>query len=139
MISMRASNEAWVLHREDLYTTQDGHCNLYLLLDGYSNIYFGQTLRIDLPSISEISELLNKAKIKMVPGCYALTGFTPEAEKAVLNGFCMNQLYPYACAEVSHLAAQGGFGMIYLQPIDFIQQYKEQQSEAALETIAAFN
>ncbi|HXH55183.1 MAG TPA: protein-export chaperone SecB [Gammaproteobacteria bacterium] len=72
-------------------------------------------------------------------GCYALTGFTLDAEKAVLNGFCMNQLYPYACAEVSHLANQGGFGMVYLQPIDFAQQYKEQQLAAALETAAALN
>jgi preprotein translocase subunit SecB len=72
-------------------------------------------------------------------GCYVLTGFTLDAEKAVLNGFCMNQLYPYACAEVSHLAAQGGFGMVYLQPIDFVQKYKEQQSTAALETAAVLN
>jgi len=61
-------------------------------------------------------------------GRYALTGFTLENEKFVLNGFCMNQLYPYACAEVSHLVNQGGFGMVYLQPIDFVQKYKEQQS-----------
>ncbi len=61
-------------------------------------------------------------------GRYALSGFTPENEKFVLNGFCMNQLYPYACAEVSHLVNQGGFGMVYLQPIDFVQKYKEQQS-----------
>lgn len=70
-------------------------------------------------------------------GCYALTGFTPEAEKSVLNGFCMNQLYPYACAEVSHLANQGGFGMVYLHPIDFVQQYKEQQSSAAVDITTA--
>jgi len=61
-------------------------------------------------------------------GRYALVGFTPETEKFVLNGFCMNQLYPYACAEVSHLVNQGGFGMVHLQPIDFVQKYKEQQS-----------
>jgi len=61
-------------------------------------------------------------------GRYALIGFTPETAKFVLNGFCMNQLYPYACAEISHLVNQGGFGMVYLQPIDFVQQYKEQQS-----------
>ncbi len=61
-------------------------------------------------------------------GRYALIGFTPETEQLVLNGFCMNQLYPYACAEVSHLVNQGGFGMVHLQPIDFAQRYKEQQS-----------
>jgi preprotein translocase subunit SecB len=72
-------------------------------------------------------------------GCYALTGFTLDAEKAVLNGFCMNQLYPYASSEASHLANQGGFGMVYLQPIDFVQQYKEQQLAATLETAAALN
>jgi preprotein translocase subunit SecB len=65
-------------------------------------------------------------------GCYGLIGFTPEAGKAVLNGFCMNQLYPYACAEVSHLVNQGGFGVVYLQPIDFAKKYREQQSAASV-------
>ena len=70
-------------------------------------------------------------------GLYALTGFTPETEKWVLNGFCMNQLYPYACAEVGHLVNQGGFGRVYLQPIDFVQQYKEQQSKASAVALAS--
>jgi len=70
-------------------------------------------------------------------GRYALTGFTPENEKFILNGFCMNQLYPYACAEVSHLVNQGGFGMVHLQPIDFVQQYKEQQSKASSASAAS--
>ena len=66
-----------------------------------------------------------------------MTGFTPENEKFILNGFCMNQLYPYACAEVSHLVNQGGFGMVHLQPIDFVQQYKEQQSKASSASAAS--
>jgi preprotein translocase subunit SecB len=72
-------------------------------------------------------------------GFYALTGFTPEAEKSVLNGFCMNQLYPYACSEVNHLVNQGGFGMVHLQPINFAQKHKEQQSAAALKAEAVLN
>jgi len=56
------SNEAWVLHREDLYTTQDGHCNIYLLLDAYSKVCLGHILTVDLPEISDVSNLLNNAK-----------------------------------------------------------------------------
>lgn len=73
-------------------------------------------------------------------GRYALIGFTPEVEKSVLNGFCMNQLYPYACAEISHLVNQGGFGMVHLQPIDFVQKYKEQQhqeQQSAVSSVSA--
>jgi preprotein translocase subunit SecB len=64
-------------------------------------------------------------------GLYTLTGFTEEAQKRVLQGFCMNQLYPYVCAEVNRLVTQGGFLPVYLNPINFEaeQQKAAQQSE----------
>ncbi len=62
MISINRSNEAWVLHWEDLCTTQDGHCNIYLLLDAYSKFCLGQILTVDLPATSDVSNLLKNAK-----------------------------------------------------------------------------
>lgn len=56
-------NEAWILHREELYTTYDGHCNVYLLLDAYSQFCFGHIVSVDLPSAIEVNNLLNNAKI----------------------------------------------------------------------------
>jgi preprotein translocase subunit SecB len=63
-------------------------------------------------------------------GLYTLTGFTEEAEKRILQGFCMNQLYPYVCAEVNRLVTQGGFLPVYLNPINF----EAEQQKAAFQS-----
>lgn len=72
-------------------------------------------------------------------GLYTLEGFSEEAEKRVLQGFCMNQLYPYACAEVNRLVTQGGFLPVYLNPINFDaeQQKAAKQSEGEKKSIKA--
>jgi preprotein translocase subunit SecB len=41
-------------------------------------------------------------------GLYTLKSFE-EGIKRVLNGHCINQLFPYAAATVSAMAVQGGF------------------------------
>src|SRR5262245_53198706 len=50
-------------------------------------------------------------------GLYTLKGFTEEQIKPILNGFCANQLYPYACAEISNMVTRGGFPPVYLAPM----------------------
>jgi preprotein translocase subunit SecB len=60
-------------------------------------------------------------------GLYTLEGFTDEVQQKILNGFCMNQLYPYACAEANRLVTQGGFYPVYLNPVNFEQLYQQQQ------------
>ena len=57
-------NDAWVLHREEVDTTQDGSCNVYVLLDAYSGFLFGQEMSIDLPTSAKIESLLKVAKSK---------------------------------------------------------------------------
>lgn len=59
-------------------------------------------------------------------GLYTLSGFNEEQVKQILNGYCMNQLYPYACANVSAAAVQAGFPAIYLDPMNFDVLYEEQ-------------
>ena len=58
-------NAAWIFHREDLETTQDGSCNVYVLLDAYSEFIFGQEISVDLPSTSKITDLLKSAHSKL--------------------------------------------------------------------------
>lgn len=62
-------------------------------------------------------------------GLYTLQGLDEEQRKQVLNGFCMNQLYPYACANINHLVVQGGFPAINLLPMDFARLYQEQSAK----------
>lgn len=57
-------NDAWVLHREEVYTIQDGYCNVYLLLDAHSTFCFGQVLSVDLPPTVDMIHLLKKARRK---------------------------------------------------------------------------
>lgn len=69
-------------------------------------------------------------------GLYTLTGFEEEGRKKILNGYCMNQLYPYAVAAISAMVVQGGFPAVYLAPMNFEALYLEQKKkeEAASET-----
>ncbi len=62
-------------------------------------------------------------------GLYTLKGFDDVQLKMVLNGYCMNQLYPYACAAASNIVIQGGFSPIYLGPMNFEMLYQEQQKQ----------
>jgi preprotein translocase subunit SecB len=64
-------------------------------------------------------------------GLYSLLDFTEEQKQNVLNGFCMNQLYPYASVAVNHMVVQGGFAPIYLSPMNFEQLYQQQKTKAA--------
>ncbi len=61
---------------------------------------------------------------------YTLDDFTEGQKDPVLNGFCPNQLYPYACVEVGHIVTQGGFAPVYLSPMNFEQVYLEKQQAA---------
>ena len=60
-------------------------------------------------------------------GLFTLKGFSEEQRKQVLNGMCMNIIYPYACAEVRSLVASGGFQAIYMRPMNFDAMYEAQQ------------
>jgi preprotein translocase subunit SecB len=70
--------------------------------------------------------LLWRAQLQQT-GLYKLTGFNEEGLKRILNGHCMNQLYPYAAAGVSTMAMQAGFQPVYLAPMNFEVLYLEQK------------
>ncbi len=77
-------NDAWVLHREEIYTITDGYCNIYVLLDAYSNFCFGHILSVDLPSTADIIELLKNAQSKINgrwPGQILIAKNDPYVEK----------------------------------------------------------
>lgn len=54
-------NQAWIFHREEIQTEEDGVCNFYVLLDAYSMFCLAQELSIDLPTYSKISQVLKSA------------------------------------------------------------------------------
>lgn len=64
-------------------------------------------------------------------GLYSLLDFTEEQKQNVLNGFCMNQLYPYASVVVNQMIVQGGFAPVYLSLMNFEQLYQQQKAKAA--------
>lgn len=77
--------------------------------------------------------LLWRAQLQQA-GLYTLNDFSEEDEKRILNGFCMNQLYPYACEKINSLVVQGGFSPIYLNPMNFDALYQEQINQEVLPT-----
>lgn len=60
-LNFTAPNAAWILHREEITTTQDGSCNVYVLLDACSGFCYGQKISVDLPSSEEMMDLLKNA------------------------------------------------------------------------------
>ncbi len=63
-------------------------------------------------------------------GFYTIENFDEEERVAVMNGFCMNQLYNYASTVVTNAVVQGGFAPLYLQSMDFRQMYEDKQKES---------
>lgn len=61
-LKITEKNQAWILHREEIETIQEGSCNIYVLLDAYTGYCFGQELCVDLPSATKIVSLLQLAK-----------------------------------------------------------------------------
>lgn len=61
-LKITEKNQAWILHREEVETIQDGSCNIYVLLDAYTGYCFGQELCVDLPSATKVVSLLQLAK-----------------------------------------------------------------------------
>lgn len=62
-------------------------------------------------------------------GMYTLDNFNEEQRNLVLNGVCINQIYPYALVVLNQLINQGGFAPIYMNPMNFEQIYAEQQKQ----------
>jgi hypothetical protein len=60
-LNIKRPNDAWIIHREDISTVQEGACNAYALLDAFSGFCFGIEVIADQPSDVQISTLLNKA------------------------------------------------------------------------------
>lgn len=57
-------NEAWIIHREEIETLQEGSCNVYVLLDAYSGFCFGQEISFDAPDPIKIKGLLQTARVR---------------------------------------------------------------------------
>lgn len=60
-LSFSGINQAWILHREEIETTKDGVCNIYVLLDAFSEHCFGQEIAINLPAASKIRAMLESS------------------------------------------------------------------------------
>lgn len=97
-------NDAWILHREEIETTQDGSCNIYVLLDAYSNFCFGQEISIDLPPSSKTTELLKKAYARAGswPKSVIISKKDPLAE--MLGAICQGMNIPFESRSENDLA-----------------------------------
>ncbi len=63
-------------------------------------------------------------------GIFLLQGLDPERLQRIQNVYCLNVLYPYACAALSDLVTKGGFPQLNLAPVNFRGLY-EQNMQAA--------
>lgn len=87
-------NEAWILFREEMHTVQDGSCNVYILLDAYSQYILGMEAFYDLPTLLNITKLLGKAheKVGTWPKHFLILKKDPFAES--FKEICNNHKAP---------------------------------------------
>ncbi|MFZ4715456.1 MAG: SEC-C metal-binding domain-containing protein [Bacteriovoracaceae bacterium] len=83
-------NDLWIIHREEVSTTQDGVCDAYAILDADNGHCFGIEMSKDLPSSSKIIALIKtaNAKANAIPkaiGILKSDPLTPVIE-AICNG-----------------------------------------------------
>jgi tetratricopeptide (TPR) repeat protein len=55
------TNDTWIIHREEIETALDGVCDIYVLIDAANGHCLGQEISKNLPSSSQILNLLKKA------------------------------------------------------------------------------
>lgn len=58
ILEIKNPNDAWIIHREEIETLQDGVCDVYVILDAISGRCFGMETTKDLPSSSKILGLI---------------------------------------------------------------------------------
>lgn len=62
-------------------------------------------------------------------GLYTLTGYNETERDLILNGVCINQLYPYACEAVCSMVIKAGIPAPVLAPMDFLRLYQQEQQQ----------
>jgi preprotein translocase subunit SecB len=69
-------------------------------------------------------------------GIFILKGHEPDILQRVQQVYCLNTLYPYACAALSDLVTKGGFPQLLLPPMHFGSLYaqKLQKNQGEQET-----
>jgi preprotein translocase subunit SecB len=58
-------------------------------------------------------------------GIFVLKGHEPDILQRVQQVYCLNTLYPYACAALSDLVTKGGFPQLLLPPMHFGSLYAQ--------------
>ncbi|MCK5383510.1 MAG: protein-export chaperone SecB [Gammaproteobacteria bacterium] len=62
-------------------------------------------------------------------GIFILKGHDPDALMRLQHVYCLNTLYPYACAAISDLVTKGGFPQLLLAPVSFASLYAKKLQE----------
>ena len=58
-------------------------------------------------------------------GIFVLKGHEPDILERIQQVYCLNTLYPYACAALSDLITKGGFPQLLLPPMNFGALYAQ--------------
>ena len=61
-------------------------------------------------------------------GMFTITGLNPQQQERALEAACPNALFPFVREHVNHLATQGGFPSLLLQPVNFDTMYEHKKA-----------
>ncbi|MDH4467322.1 MAG: hypothetical protein QE271_04620 [Bacteriovoracaceae bacterium] len=91
-------NDAWVIHREEVETLQNGPCDIYVIIEAITGQCLGQEVSANLPSAKKIKDLIKKASSEMsaIPKRILILKKDPLAQE--VEKICHQLNIPYEAA-----------------------------------------
>lgn len=103
-LEIKNPNDAWIIHREEVETLQDGACDIYVILDAISGHCFSMETSKDLPSSSKMLSLIKTScsKASITPKSIFILKKDPLAE--VIEAICAGLKINFNTATKKELA-----------------------------------
>jgi preprotein translocase subunit SecB len=100
------------------------HVGIDIKLDNLAEKTFEVSLKVSAEAI-RLSDKLFIAEVEYA-GIFTLGNIPEEAVHPILMIECPRILFPYARQILAHMTREGGFPALSLQPIDFVEMYRQQ-------------
>jgi tetratricopeptide (TPR) repeat protein len=104
ILEIKNPNDAWVIHREEIETLQDGFCDIYIILDASTGYCLGIETSKGLPTSSKILNLIKTScsKANTTPKSIFILNKDPLAE--VVGDICINLKINFNTATTNELS-----------------------------------
>jgi hypothetical protein len=135
MLTPQNPDDLWVFHREEIETTQDGVCDIYVILDAVSGHCISFNTSTDLPPVPQLMAIIKEAmaKYQTTPKKMAILKSDPLTE--IIEGICHSFKIPFTALTkkevtpfVDDFSNQFRTQMKGMKPFDETPEHKEAEA-----------